>query len=129
MDSSNCAMSLLTHSHPGNQETLRGAVGDSSLNTSPGKGGEREVNCWNCDGPLTPTHQCEEVVNYSEFKDCDKGARTESCYYNPADIDPCGKCPACLGENSSSDASDIAQRCPECPECSPERHNALFREK
>ena len=64
-------------------------MGDSSLNASPVKGDvEREVSCWNCEGPLTPTHQCDEVVNDSE--DCDEG-----CYYNP-DSDPCGQCPPCL---------------------------------
>ena len=69
------------------QESLRGAEGDTSLNASPGKGGERVGSCWNCEGPLTPTHQCEEVFEY----DSDEG---ESCYYNP-DSDPCGQCPPC----------------------------------
>ena len=90
-------------------------MGDSSLNASPGKGGEREVSCWNCEGLLTPTHQCAEVVNlYGDFnythdgKYCDeRGVRY----------------------NSDSDASDIARRCPECPECSVERHKTLFRKK
>ena len=41
-------------------------MGDSSLTVSPGKDGERVVNCWNCEGPLTPTHQCGEV-NFGDF--------------------------------------------------------------
>ena len=88
-------------------------MGDSSLTVSPVKDGERVVNCWNCEGPLTPTHQCGEVnfgdFNYShDGKYCDeRGVRY----------------------NSDSDASDIANRCPECPECSNERHAALYRDK
>ena len=76
-------------------ESLRDASVDSSLNASPDKGGEREVSCWNCEAPLTPTHQCEEVVDDSEGKDCDEGEWTEGCFYNP-DSDPCGQCPSCL---------------------------------
>ena len=73
-----------------------------SLNVSPEKGGERVVNCWNCDGPLTPTHQCEEV------SECDSDYHDESCYYN-SDSDPCGQCPPCRFKVK--------------------RHGALFREK
>ena len=96
------------------QESLRGAEGDTSLNTSPGKDGERDVNCWNCEVPLTPTHQCDEVVNCDEFNYKHHGKYRDE---------------RGVSYNSSSDASDIAQRCPECPECSVERHAALFREK
>ena len=97
-------------------ESLRGAEaeGDTSLNTSPGKDGERDVNCWNCEVPLTPTHQCDEVVNCDEFNYTHHGKYRDE---------------RGVSYNSSSDASDIAQRCPECPECSVERHAALFREK
>ena len=86
---------------------------DSSLNASPGKvGEERVVNCWNCEGPLTLTHQCEDQFsefNYThEGKYCDeRGVRY----------------------NSDSDMSDVANRCPECPDCTNERHAALYRKK
>ena len=96
-------------------ESLRGAEGDTSLNASPGKGGDRVGSCWNCDGPLTPTHQFEEVTQCDgelNITHIGKYSDDRGVYYN-----------------SSSDASDIAQRCPECPECSVERHAALFREK
>ena len=99
-------------------ESLRGPEGDSSLNASPGKDGERDVSCWNCEVPrevpLTPTHQCDEVVNCDEINYTHQGKYRDERGVN---------------YNSSSDASDIAQRCPECPECSVERHAALFREK
>ena len=94
-------------------ETLREAEMDSSLNASPGKvGEERVVNCWNCEGPLTLTHQCEDQFsefNYThEGKYCDeRGVRY----------------------NSDSDMSDVANRCPECPDCTNERHAALYRKK
>ena len=85
---------------------------------SPGKDGERDVSCWNCEVPrevpLTPTHQCDEVVNCDEINYTHQGKYRDERGVN---------------YNSSSDASDIAQRCPECPECSVERHAALFREK
>ena len=38
------------------------AEGDTSLKASPGKGGERVGSCWNCEGPLTPTHQLQDLV-------------------------------------------------------------------
>ena len=82
-------------------ESLRDASVDSSLNASPDKGGEREVSCWNCEAPLTPTHQCEEVVDDSEGKDCDEGEWTEGCFYNP-DSDPCGQCPSCLQKGTNN---------------------------
>ena len=47
-------------------ESLRGNVRDFSLIASPGKDEERVMNCWNCEGPLTPTHQCGEI-NFSDF--------------------------------------------------------------
>ena len=90
-------------------------MGDSSLHGSPEKGGERVVNCWNCEGPLTPTHQCEETIDFdSKFNYSHRGKYRDKrgVYYN-----------------SSSDDSDVANRCPECPECSVERHGALIREK
>ena len=90
-------------------------MGDSSLNASPEKGGERVVNCWNCEGPLTPTHQCgDEVMDFSGFNYCHEGKYCDE---------------RGVRYNSDSDASDVANRCPECPECSNERHAALWRKK
>ena len=86
-------------------------MGNSSLNASPEKGGEREMSYWNCEGPLTPTHQCEEVENlHSEFNYSHEGKYCDE---------------RGVRYNSDSDASDIASRCPECPKCSMERHTAL----
>ena len=117
---SSCGLPVKGHKGPlGSRcpalESLRGAEGDTSLKASPGKGGERVGSCWNCEGPLTPTHQCGEVPDWigelnitHQGKYCDD----RGVYYN-----------------SSSDQSDVAQRCPECPACTNERHAALFREK
>ena len=90
-------------------------MGDSSLNASPEKGGDRVVNCWNCEGPLTPTHQCgDEVMNFSEFNYSHNGKYRDE---------------RGVRYNSDSDASDVENCCPECPECSIERHAALWRKK
>ena len=88
-------------------------MGDSSLTVSPVKHGERVVNCWNCEGPLTPTHQCGEV-NFGDFNYCHDGKYCDE---------------RGVRYNSDSDLSDVANRCPECPECSNERHAALYRDK
>ena len=71
------------------------------------------MSYWNCEGPLTTTHQCEEVENlHSEFSYSHEGKY-------------CDERGVRLRYNSDSDASDIAIRCPKCPECSMERHTAL----
>ena len=75
------------------------------------------MNCWNCEGPLTPTHQCEEVADFSQFD------------YSQYSLGGKYRDERGVFYNSSSDACDVAQRCPECAECTVERHAALFREK
>ena len=47
-------------------ESLRGSEGNSSLNASLVLEGGRTIACLNCEHPLTPSHQCEEVFNLSQ---------------------------------------------------------------
>lgn len=48
-------------------ESMRGSESNLSLNASLGLEEEgRAITCLNCEHPLTPTHQCEEVFNISQ---------------------------------------------------------------
>ena len=110
-------------------ESLRGSEGNSSLNASLVLEGGRTIVCLNCEHPLTPSHQCEEVFNLSqeEFlseKDADK---------SDSDLSEESR-----GEyKTESDASDPAQTClfcnlyndNECPYCSAETQAKLKKLK
>ena len=99
-------------------ESLRGSEGNSSLNASLVLEGGRTIACLNCEHPLTPSHQCEEVFNLSQEEfTSEKVADTSSSELSEE----------YRGDyKTESDASDLAQHCPfcklytECPYCSAE---------